>query len=95
MASFEDTTIEATEKKTKEKKEKMVKIRLPRDKKNPTLYVSVNDRNWLIKRGIEVEVPECVAEVIRNAERAQVEADEFEAQVLGTMEETAAKAGLR
>jgi hypothetical protein len=92
MASFENTTEAKTE---KPKKEKMVKIRLPRDKKNPTLFVSVNDRNWLIKRGIDVEVPECVAEVMRNAERAQVEADEFEAQVVGTMEETAAKAGLR
>lgn len=33
-------------------------------------FFSVNGKNYLIKRGETVEVPECVAEVIRNAERA-------------------------
>ena len=46
-------------------KEKLVKIRIPKTKENQgDVYVSVNDRNWLIKRGVEVEVPECVAEVL-------------------------------
>lgn len=31
--------------------------------------MSVNERTWLIKRGVEVEVPECVAEVLQNRER--------------------------
>lgn len=54
-----------------EKKEKLVKIRLPRLKEDDAdVYVSVNERSWLIKRGEEVEVPECVVEVIRNQERA-------------------------
>ena len=33
------------------------------------LFVSVNGRNFQIQRGVEVEVPACVAEVIRNSDR--------------------------
>jgi hypothetical protein len=52
-----------------ENKEKMVKIRIPRTKKDEEdVFVSVNLRTWLIKRGVEVEVPECVAEVLRHQE---------------------------
>ena len=49
--------------------EKMVKIRLPRerDDKSP-VTVWVNERSWVIQRGEEVKVPECVAEVLRNKE---------------------------
>ena len=56
---------EPTEKPT----EKMVKIRLPRerDDKSP-VTVWVNERSWVIQRGEEVKVPECVAEVLRNKE---------------------------
>ena len=50
-------------------KEKMVKIRIPRTKSNQEdVFVSVNMRTWLIKRGVEVEVPACVAEVLRHQE---------------------------
>lgn len=50
-------------------KEKLVKIRIPRERdRQDDVFVCVNGRTWLIKRGVEVEVPECVAEVIRNAE---------------------------
>ena len=59
----------AEEKKTETHKEKMVKIRIPRTKANQEdVFVSVNERTWIIKRGVEVEVPECVAEVIRHQE---------------------------
>ena len=30
--------------------------------------MGVNERTWLIKRGVEVEVPQCVAEVLVNRE---------------------------
>lgn len=57
----------ATEKKETANAEKKVKIRIPRLKENnDDVYVSVNDRTWLIKRGVEVEVPECVAEVLQH-----------------------------
>lgn len=53
----------------KNEAEKMVKIRIPRTSpKQEDVPVWVNERSWLIKRGVEVEVPECVAEVLRHQE---------------------------
>ena len=56
-----------SEKKAKAPAEKMVRIRLPitREERAP-VPVWVNERSWVIQRGQEVEVPECVAEVLRN-----------------------------
>lgn len=49
-------------------KEKMVKILLPRGRKNEENFVivSVNGRSWKIMRGVEVSVPEYAAEVLEN-----------------------------
>ena len=49
-------------------KEKMVKILLPRGRKNEENFVivSVNGQSWKIMRGVEVSVPEYVAEVLEN-----------------------------
>lgn len=59
--------------------EKLVKIRIPRTRdEKDDVFVSVNERTWLIKRGEEVEVPECVAEVIRHHEDAVAFADEHD-----------------
>lgn len=59
-------------------KEKMVTIILPLTREETgDVYFSVNDRSWLIKRGVAVEVPECVAEVIRNQERGLRKAIDF------------------
>ena len=67
--------------KTETPKEKMVKIRIPRTRANEDdVFVSVNMRTWLIKRGVEVEVPECVAEVLRHQEEALEEIMLFEEQ---------------
>lgn len=56
---------------TTAKTEKKVKIRIPITRENTAdVYVSINERSWLIKRGVEVEVPECVVEVLRNQEIA-------------------------
>lgn len=58
-----------TVKKTEAPKEKMVTIRIPRvSAKQEDVPVWVNERSWIVKRGVEVEVPECVAEVIRHQE---------------------------
>ncbi len=49
--------------------EKLIKIRLPKERRDQEdVFVGVNERTWLIKRGVEVEVPECVAEVLRDRE---------------------------
>ena len=49
--------------------EKMVKITLMRDNKNyqGDVFVGVNGRTWQIQRGVEVEVPDYVAEVLKNS----------------------------
>ena len=63
-------------------KEKMVKIRLPLTKEQTDdVFVRVNTRTWLIKRGVEVEVPECVEEVLRHSEEQMLEALEYERKV--------------
>ena len=63
----------------KNETEKMVKIRIPRTKpKQEDVAVWVNERSWLIKRGVEVEVPECVAEVLRHQEEMMETIMEFE-----------------
>lgn len=48
--------------------EKMSKVFLPRGRKNEENFVivSVNGRSWKIMRGVEVSVPEYVAEVLEN-----------------------------
>lgn len=49
--------------------EKTVRIKLPKERREQEdVFVGVNERTWLIKRGVEVEVPECVAEVLENRE---------------------------
>ena len=52
-----------------EAKQKTVKIRIPRTKKDEEdVFVSVNNYTCIIKRGVEVEVPDFVAEVLRHQE---------------------------
>ena len=82
----------ATEKKTtapveetvpvEETAEKMVKIRLPLTRDNQEdVFVGVNGRTWLIKRGVEVEVPEVVAYVIYESEEALAKAYNYQASI--------------
>ena len=53
-------------------KEKTVTIRLPKNRnQQEDVFVSVNNRTWLIQRGVNVEVPLCVAEVRKHQENMQ------------------------
>ena len=62
-----------------EVKEKLVKIIVPKTRElQDDVYVSVNDRNWQIKRGVEVEVPECVIEVLNHQTEMESIALEYE-----------------
>lgn len=64
-----------------EAKTKMVKVRIPRTKKDEEdVFVSVNLNTYLIKRGVEVEVPDFVAEVLRHQEEMLEEIMLFEAE---------------
>ena len=59
---------------------KMVKVRIPRTKaEQEDVFVSVNLRTYQIKRGVEVEVPDFVAEVLRHQEEMLEEIMLFEA----------------
>lgn len=60
---------------------KKVKIKLPltRNEKDD-VYVCVNGKPYLIKRGVEVEVPDYVAEVLQHKEEMLEIAMEYEAQ---------------
>ena len=74
MAEATKTATKATE----TAKEKLVKIRIPRERdRQDDVFVCINGRTWLIKRGVEVDVPECVAEAIRNAEDVAEQAYAF------------------
>lgn len=60
---------------------KKVKIKLPLTKtERDDVYVAVNGRTYQIKRGVTVEVPDFVEEVLRHQEEMLAEAYEFEAQ---------------
>lgn len=62
------------------KKSGRVTVRLPRLKGHNARqeeFYSVNGKNYIIKRGMNVEVPEEVAEVIRNNEQAEEYAMEY------------------
>ena len=62
-----------------EAKQKMVKVRILRTKADQEdVFVSVNLRTYIIKRGVEVEVPEFVAEVLRHQEEMLEEIMLFE-----------------
>lgn len=59
-----------------------VKLRLPKlREQQEDVFVSVNNRTWLIKRGEEVEVPACVAEVLQHAEEMADQAMQYERTV--------------
>lgn len=58
--------------------EKLVTIKLPIIKgERDYVFVNVNERNWQIQRGVYVQVPECVAEVLDHAEQAELDAMEY------------------
>lgn len=64
-----------------EQKQKTVKVKIPRTRKDQEdVLVYVNMNPYTIKRGVEVEVPECVAEVLQHQEEMLEKIMEFEAE---------------
>ena len=77
-----ETKKQAEEAATNDRGEKLVSIRLPLTRENQKdVFVRVNTRTWLIKRGVTVQVPECVVEVLNNSESAMLEAIEYQQKV--------------
>ena len=87
MAETKTTAEKTTAKKTKSKlfpNEPLVTIKLPitRNEKDDK-WVAVNGKSMQIKRGVEVEVPLCIAKVLEHQEKMLIEAMEYEAAVMG------------
>ena len=60
---------------------KKVKIRLPLTRtEKDDVYVAVNGKSYQIKRGVDVEGPDYVAEVLQHKEEMLAQSMEFEAQ---------------
>ena len=58
---------------------KTLNVLIPRERKNQEdLVVWVNDKRYVIKRGVSVEVPYAVAKIIQNAERLREKAYEYD-----------------
>ena len=71
-----------------EANEKKVKIKIPLTRtEKEDVFVGLNGRTFQIKRGVEVEVPEGVAEILRNREEVLMQIIEYESQAnrLGEM----------
>ena len=63
---------------------KMVTIKLPLTRtEKDDVYVAVNGKSYLIKRGVQVKVPASVAEVLERREQMLSFAMEYEAQAAG------------
>lgn len=70
-----DVSVKENEKRANE----TVTIRLFKDngKYKDDVFVGVNDKRYQIKRGVEVEVPRFVAEVLENSQRQDEETMEY------------------
>lgn len=64
-------TIKKADNATKGKRVTARLPRLPGQNANQEEFFSVNGKNYIIKRGETVEIPEEVAEVIENAQKAE------------------------
>lgn len=72
----------------KQAKPKTVKIKLPLTRtEKDDVYVGLNGKGYLIKRGVEVEVPCGVAEILEHREKMLSIAMEYEAQAAAPLEE--------
>ena len=67
--------------------EPLVTIKLPvtRNEKEDK-WVAVNGKPMQIKRGVEVEVPLCIAKALEHQEKMLIEAMEYEATAMGKAE---------
>lgn len=86
MAETKTTEVKTT--KAKKSKlfpnEPLVTIKLPvtRNEKEDK-WVAVNGKSMQIKRGVEVEVPLCIAKALEHQEKMLIEAMEYEAAAMG------------
>ena len=64
--------------------EPMVTVKLPLTRtEKADEWVAVNGKPMQIKRGVEVEVPRCIAKALEHRENMLMEAMEYEAAAMG------------
>lgn len=69
---------------------KKVKIKLPLTRtEKDDVFVGLNGKTYLIKRGVEVEVPEGVAEILTRKEKMLALAMEYEAKAAAPLDDLA------
>lgn len=83
--SEKKTTETAVKVKAAPKKVK-IKVPLTRTEKDD-VYVGLNGKGYLIKRGVEVEVPYGVAKILERKEKMLSVAMEYEAQAAAPLED--------
>ena len=77
-------TKKTTKKKSQFAGEEMVTIKLPLTRiEKDDVWVAVNGKSMQIKRGVEVEVPKCIAEVLQHKEEMLMQAMDFESVAQG------------
>ena len=89
-----DTTKKTVDNATKSKKVTVRLPRLPGQNAIQEEFFSVNGKNYIIKRGETVEIPEEVAEDIRNAEKAEEYAMQYVADLDKAKKEKEKELGL-
>lgn len=67
-----------------EKKMVTIRIGLTRTEKED-VFVAVNGKKYLIKRGVDVRVPEAVAKVIKRSEKSMATAMAYEEKARSNM----------
>jgi hypothetical protein len=83
MAETKTTTTKANKSKLFPN-EPLVTIKLPLSRaEKDDVWVAVNGKSMLIKRGVEVEVPKCIYEVLQHKEEMLMKAIEFESNAMG------------
>lgn len=60
-----------------DKKVRVSVPKIPNEKDQPDLIVSVNGKNYIIQRGKEVTVPKNVADIIRTSMKNAEKAEEY------------------
>ena len=85
MATKKETTVKEPEIVEEPSAEEYVTVRIPLDRnEGGDKVVWVNDRRFIIKRGVAVDVPLCVAEQLEHEERmfnARIEYEQNRAKV--------------
>ena len=83
------TTTPKTKKSKLFPNEPLVTIKLPLTRtEKEDVWVSVNGKSMQIKRGVEVEVPKCIAEVLQHKEEMLMEAIDFESNATGKADDS-------